>query len=77
MKLIKLTIMENGSMINNMDSEWNHGLTVTFRDPAGHDRVLLFKDRESVRQLASQSDSASYKRIYQEAVQEKDEKSQD
>ena len=53
----------------NSTLEWNHGLTVTFRDPAGHDRVLLFKDRESVRQLARQSDSASYKRIYQEAVQ--------
>ena len=26
--------------------EWNHGLTVTFRDPAGHDRVLLFAGRE-------------------------------
>jgi hypothetical protein len=50
--------------------EWNHGLTVTFRDPAGHDRVLLFKDQQSVRQLARQSDSSSYKRIYQEAVEE-------
>ena len=50
--------------------EWNHGLTVTFRDPAGHDRVLLFKDQESVRELAGQSDSTAYKRIYQEASQE-------
>jgi hypothetical protein len=51
--------------------EWNHGLTATFRDPAGHDRVLLFKDQESVRQLARQSDSATYDRLYDEAVQEK------
>jgi hypothetical protein len=50
--------------------EWNHGLTATFRDPAGHDRVLLFKDQESVRQLARQRDSATYDRLYQEAVQE-------
>ena len=50
--------------------EWNHGLTATFRDPAGHDRVLLFKDQESVRQLASQSNSATYDRLYREAVQE-------
>ncbi len=50
--------------------EWNHGLTVTFRDPAGHDRVLLFKDRQSVRQLASQRNSKSYERLYREAEQE-------
>jgi hypothetical protein len=50
--------------------EWNHGLTATFRDPAGHDRVLLFKDQESVRQLASQRNSATYDRLYREAVQE-------
>ncbi len=50
--------------------EWNHGLTATFRDPAGHDRVLLFKDQESVRQLARQNNSATYDRLYREAVQE-------
>ncbi|MGD8934771.1 MAG: VWA domain-containing protein, partial [Gammaproteobacteria bacterium] len=43
--------------------EWNHGLTATFRDPAGHDRVLLFKDQESVRQLARQSNSTTYDRL--------------
>jgi len=50
--------------------EWNHGLTATFRDPAGHDRVLLFKDQESVRQLARQHDSSTYDRLYQAAVKE-------
>jgi hypothetical protein len=50
--------------------EWNHGLTATFRDPAGHNRVLLFKDQESVRQLARQPNSASYDRIYRQAVEE-------
>ncbi|MGD2053184.1 MAG: vWA domain-containing protein [Gammaproteobacteria bacterium] len=50
--------------------EWNNGLTAAFRDPAGHDRVLLFKDQESVRQLASQHNSATYDQLYQEAVQE-------
>jgi serine/threonine-protein kinase PpkA len=51
--------------------EWNHGLTAAFRDPVGHDRVLLFKDSESVRQLARQKDQAAYDRLYQEAVQDK------
>ena len=50
--------------------EWNHGLTATFRDPAGHDRVLLFKDQESVRQLARQRDSSTYDQLYQAAVEE-------
>ena len=50
--------------------EWNHGLTVAFRDPAGHDRVLLFKDSDSLRQLAGQSDLKAYKRLYAEALQE-------
>ena len=50
--------------------EWNHGLTAAFRDPVGHDRVLLFKDKESLRELVRQRDLAAYDRLYQEAVQE-------
>ena len=51
--------------------EWNHGLTAAFRDPVGHDRVLLFKDQEAVSKLARQRDQAAYDRLYQEAVQDK------
>ncbi len=50
--------------------EWNHGLTAAFRDPVGHDRGLLFKDQESVRQLAGQQDLTAYDRLYKEAVNE-------
>jgi serine/threonine-protein kinase PpkA len=50
--------------------EWNHGLTAAFRDPVGHDRVLLFRDPDSLRQLARQRDLAAYDRLYQEAEQE-------
>ena len=49
--------------------EWNHGLTAAFHDPAGHDRVLLFKDSDSLRQLAGQSDLKAYQRLYAEALQ--------
>jgi len=49
--------------------EWNHGLTAAFRDPAGYDRVLLFKDSDSLRQLAGQSDLKAYQRLYAEALQ--------
>ena len=48
--------------------EWNHGLTAAFRDPAGHDRVLLFRDSDSLRRLAGQSESGAYQRLYSEAV---------
>ncbi|MEA3276608.1 MAG: vWA domain-containing protein, partial [Pseudomonadota bacterium] len=50
--------------------EWNHGLTAAFRDPVGHDRVLLFRDQDSVRQLVRQRDLAAYDRLYQEAEHE-------
>ena len=50
--------------------EWNHALTVAFRDPAGHDRVLLFKDSDSLRQLAGQTDLKTYAQLYDEAVEE-------
>jgi len=49
--------------------EWNHGLTAAFRDPAGHDRVLLYKDRDSLRRLVQQRDLAAYDKLYHEAEQ--------
>ena len=48
--------------------EWNHGLTAAFRDPTGHDRVLLFEDSDSLRQLAGQSSLKTYQRLYAEAA---------
>ncbi|MGB5517817.1 MAG: vWA domain-containing protein [Gammaproteobacteria bacterium] len=50
--------------------EWNHGLTAAFRNPAGHDRVLLFKDRDSLRQLIQNRDLTVYESLYEEAQQE-------
>jgi serine/threonine-protein kinase PpkA len=50
--------------------EWNHGLTAAFRNPAGHDRVLLFKDRTSLRQLAQEHDTSEYETLYKQAQQE-------
>ena len=47
---------------------WNHGLTAAFRDPAGHDRVLLFRDSDSLRLLAKQGGGREYRRLYAEAV---------
>jgi hypothetical protein len=49
--------------------EWNSGLTAVFRDPADHDRVLLFKDSASLRKLVQQHDLKAYDTLYQEAAQ--------
>ncbi len=49
--------------------EWNSGLTAVFRDPAGHDRVLLFKDSDSLRKLVQQHDLNAYDTLYQGAAQ--------
>ncbi len=51
--------------------EWNHGLTAAFRDPTGHDRVLLFRDSDSLRELTGQGSLKTYKRLYNEALRGK------
>lgn len=50
--------------------EWNHGLTAAFRKPEGHDRVLLFKDRDSLYRLVEKRDMTAYTKLYKEAEQE-------
>jgi hypothetical protein len=51
--------------------EWNHGLTAAFRDPTGHDRVLLFRDSDSLRELTGQGSLKTYTRLYNEALRGK------
>ena len=46
---------------------WNQGLTVAFRDPLGADRVLLFRDRNSLKKLLDDNDSSHYQKLYQAA----------
>jgi serine/threonine-protein kinase PpkA len=50
--------------------EWNHGLTAAFRNPAGHDRVLLFKDSASLRRLVQEHDLTAYQHLYDQAQQD-------
>lgn len=47
--------------------EWNQGLTVAFRDPLGGDRSLLFRDRESLKNLVDAKDKAAYRALQREA----------
>jgi hypothetical protein len=46
---------------------WNQGLTVAFRDPLGADRVLLFKDKNGLKQLVGKGSKANYRKLYQAA----------
>ncbi len=47
--------------------EWNQGLTVAFRDPAGQARSLLFRDAAALRSLAQSHDQQAYDRLYLQA----------
>jgi serine/threonine-protein kinase PpkA len=50
--------------------DWNHGLTIAFRDPAGHDRVMLFRDADQLGKLAesTSADPAPYDFLYSAAA---------
>lgn len=48
--------------------QWNQGLTVVFRDPAGHDRTLLFKNKAALEQFTNNPDPGSYEELYNQAV---------
>ncbi len=48
--------------------EWNHGLTVTFRKPLkNNERVLLFRDKESIKEIAETYDEPRYEKLYASA----------
>ena len=48
--------------------QWTQGLTVVFRDPTGHDRSLLFKDKAALKRLTNSQDASAYKELYAQAV---------
>ena len=47
---------------------WHQALTVTFKASEDIDRVLLFRDRKSLKRLVEKQDLKTYARLYQEAV---------
>jgi len=48
--------------------EWKQSLTVEFKDPLGQDRVLLFRDRSSLKSLISSRDLFGYSLLYEKAA---------
>ncbi len=51
--------------------EWNHGLTLSFRKPVNDkSRVLLFRDMESIKEIAETYDKRRYDLLYTSASKE-------
>ncbi len=48
--------------------QWNQGLTVVFQDPSGHDRSLLFKNKDALKQLVNNKDPDAYQALYKRAA---------
>jgi len=48
--------------------DWRQTLTVSFRDPQEHERVLLFSDRDALRTLIDENDAETYRRLREEAA---------
>lgn len=47
--------------------DWKQALTIVFGEPLGQDRVLLFRDRKSLKTLMDSGDLTRYHRFYRQA----------
>ena len=52
-----------GWVDNDQAFDWKQTLTVAFRDPAQHERVLLFGDRDSLKKIVDNSDASAYRKL--------------
>lgn len=48
---------------------WNQGLTVVFKNPAGHDRVLMLRDKAALKALAKDGGGEEYQQLHAQAVE--------
>jgi hypothetical protein len=48
--------------------DWKQTLTVSFKDPSMQQRVLLFEDRDPLKQLAGRHDTSTYQALWQQAA---------
>jgi len=44
--------------------KWNQGLTLNFRNPINHDRVLLFDNKVAIKKIIENYDLAQYQKLY-------------
>ncbi len=57
----------NGWIKQDQLIEWKQALTVTFKEPVNRNRVLLFKDRDSLKSLIDSYDTGAYQRLREQA----------
>lgn len=50
---------------------WNQGLTVSFKDTSEDNRVMLFKDKDSLKTAVEGTDLKRYQALYEQAVEGK------
>ncbi len=48
---------------------WNQALTVAFKDPQDTQRVMMFRDRDALKQLIDKDDREAYARLYRAVVE--------
>jgi hypothetical protein len=58
----------DGWLVTDHAVDWNQTLTVAFRDPAQHDRVLLFGERAALKTLIDENDAATYRQLRERAA---------
>ena len=58
----------DGWVDGNQAFDWRQTLTVAFRDPAQHERVLLFGDRNSLKKIIDANDAATYRKLRLDAA---------
>lgn len=58
-----------GWMPEDQSIVWNQALTVAFKDPQDTQRVMLFRDRDSLKKLIDKDDREAYARLYRAVVE--------
>ena len=58
-----------GWMPEDQSIVWNQALTVAFKDPQDTQRVMLFRDRDSLKKLIDRDDREAYARLYRAVVE--------
>ncbi|MEN8131263.1 MAG: vWA domain-containing protein [Pseudomonadota bacterium] len=61
----------DGWILDEQLIDWKQALIVSFKDPVGQDRVLMFRDRESLKSLVESQDLFGYHLLYSKAAAHK------
>lgn len=60
----------SGWMREDQTIVWNQALTVSFKDPQDTQRVMMFRDKDSLKKLVDDDDQEAYARLYQAVVKD-------